>query len=139
MKKLLILILTCNVFYGQTYNDKFLDGTIIFKLKNFVEISEENVTNTDNIGVIVDLKDYPERLHFEGINVINFERPSYFSGKENYKNLQNNFSNYNEIDFLIDKLNKLEIIEYAEKEPPTKQHLSLTTHITMVQINGIIL
>ena len=55
MKKLLILILTCNVFYGQTYNDKFLDGTIIFKLKNFVEISEENVTNTsDNIGVIVD-------------------------------------------------------------------------------------
>ena len=120
MKKLLILILTCNVFYGQTYNDKFLDGTIIFKLKNFVEISEENVTNTsDNIGVIVDLKDYPELDYiFEGINIINFERPSYFSGKRELQKIYRIiFSDYNEIDYLIDKLNKLEIIEYAEKEP----------------------
>ena len=108
MKKLLILILTCNVLYGQTYNDKFLDGTIIFKLKNFVEISEENVTNTsDNIGVIVDLKDYPELDYiFEGINIINFERPSYFSGKRELQKIYRIiFSDYNEIDFLIDKLN----------------------------------
>ena len=60
MKKILILLFTCNVMLSQTYNNNFLDGTVIFKFKEFIEIKNENIIKSpDNIGLIVDLKDYP--------------------------------------------------------------------------------
>ena len=120
MKKLLILLFTCNILYSQTYNENYLDGTIIFKLNNFTEIIDENITKTpDNIGANIDIKDYPLINEiFEGINIIKFERPSYYSGKRELQKIYRVvFSEFEKIDLLINKLNELQIIEYAEKEP----------------------
>ena len=61
MRKLFILLMTCNILFSQTYNDDFLDGTIIFKMKNFVEVNYESSTKSDdNIGLEIDIRDYPK-------------------------------------------------------------------------------
>lgn len=120
MKKLLTLILSCNMLLGQTFNDDFLDGVIIFKTKNLLEINDKNFVKTsDQIGAIIDIKDYPQINEvFKGININKFERPSYFTGnRELQKIYRIIFSDINKIDSLIDQLNELQIIEYAEKEP----------------------
>ena len=108
MKKLLILLFTCNILYSQTYNENYLDGTIIFKLNNFKEIIDENITKTpDNIGANIDIKDYPLINEiFKGINITRFERPSYYSGKRELQKIYRVvFSEFEKIDFLINKLN----------------------------------
>ena len=71
MKKLLTLILSCNMLLGQTFNDDFLDGVIIFKTKNLLEINDKNFVKTsDQIGAIIDIKDYPQINEvFKGINI----------------------------------------------------------------------
>ena len=43
MKKVFILLLSCNFLFTQTINNDFLDGTIIFKLKEFVENDDKNL------------------------------------------------------------------------------------------------
>ena len=120
MKKILILLFTCNVMLSQTYDNNFLDGTVIFKFKEFIEIKNENIIKSpDNIGLIVDLKDYPLLSEvFKNISILNFERPSYFTGKRELQKIYRiSFSDFDKIDLIIDKLNELEFIEYAEKEP----------------------
>ncbi len=120
MKKILILLFTCNVMLSQTYDSNFLDGTIIFKFKEFIEIKDENIIKSpDNIGLLVDLKDYPLLSEvFKNISILNFERPSYFTGKRELQKIYRiSFSDFDKIDLIINRLNKLEFIEYAEKEP----------------------
>ena len=120
MKKILILLFTCNVMLSQTYDNNFLDGTVIFKFKEFIEIKDENIIKSpDNIGLLVDFKDYPLlREVFKNISILNFERPSYFTGKRELQKIYRiSFSNFDKIDLIINKLNELEFIEYAEKEP----------------------
>ena len=120
MKKLFILLLSCNFLFTQTINNDFLDGTIIFKLKEFIEVNNNDFVKTsDEIGIIVDINDYPIfKEIFKDINVLSFERPSYFSGKRELQKIYRvTFSDFDKIELILDKLNKLEILEYAEKEP----------------------
>ena len=120
MKKLFILILSCNFLFTQTINNDFLDGTIIFKLKEFIENDDINlIKSSDKIGLKVDMNDYPILKEiFKDVNVLSFERPSYFSGKRELQKIYRvTFSDFDKIDFILNKLSKLEILEYAEKEP----------------------
>ena len=119
MKKLFTLLLSCNFLFTQTINNDFLDGTIIFKLKEFIEVNNDFVKTSDEIGIIVDINDYPIfKEIFKDINVLSFERPSYFSGKRELQKIYRvTFSDFDKIELILDKLNKLEILEYAEKEP----------------------
>ena len=120
MKKLFTLLLSCNFLFTQTINNDFLDGTIIFKLKEFIEVNNNDIVKTsDEIGIIVDINDYPIfKEIFKDINVLSFERPSYFSGKRELQKIYRvTFSDFDKIELILDKLNKLGILEYAEKEP----------------------
>ena len=120
MKKLFTLLLSCNFLFTQTINNDFLDGTIIFKLKEFIEVNNNDIVKTsDEIGIIVDINDYPIfKEIFKDINVLSFERPSYFSGKRELQKIYRvTFSDFEKIELILNKLNKLEILEYAEKEP----------------------
>ena len=120
MKKVFILLLSCNFLFTQTINNDFLDGTIIFKLKVFIENDYNNIDKlSDKIGLKVDMNDYPILKEiFKDVNVISFERPSYFSGKRELQKIYRvTFSDFDKIDFILNELSKLEILEYAEKEP----------------------
>ena len=120
MKKVFVLLLSCNFLFTQTINNDFLDGTIIFKLKEFIENDDNNLdTSSDKIGLKVDMNDYPILKEiFKDVNVISFERPSYFSGKRELQKIYRvTFSDFDKIDFILNELSKLEILEYAEKEP----------------------
>ena len=120
MKKLFTLLLSCNFLFTQTINNDFLDGTIIFKLKEFIEVNNNDIVKTsDEIGLVVDINDYPIfKEIFKDINILSFERPSYFSGKRELQKIYRvTFSDFDKIELILDKLNKLEILEYAEKEP----------------------
>ena len=119
MKKYLIILFT-NVLISQNFNENFLDGTIMFKLNDYVEYSSESVYKTnDGIGLIDNLSNYPEiNSVFQDINVLQFERPSYFTNKRELQKIYRiKFDDFDKIDLLIKKLNDLESIEYAEKEP----------------------
>ena len=74
---------------------------------------------SDNIGLEDDLNDYPKIKNiFIDINVVNFERPSYFTSKRELQKIYRiTFNEFNQIDNLISKLNKLDNVVYAEKEP----------------------
>jgi len=117
--KILFVLFTTTVI-GQNYDAEFLDGTIMFKLNNFVEINQEDINKTfDNIGIIETIDDYPELIDvFEGISIISFQRPSYFTNKRELQKIYRVvFLEHEAIDVLIKKLNNLEIVKYAEKEP----------------------
>ena len=120
MKKLFILLLTCNFLFTQTQNENFLDGTIIFKLKEFVDINQNNSSKSfDGIGLQISVEDYPEISEiFKDINIIKFERPSYYTGKRELQKIYRiTFHEIEKIDQLISDLKMLEIIDYVEKEP----------------------
>ena len=120
MKKVFILLFSCNFLFTQTINNDFLDGTIIFKLKEFIENDDNNLdTSSDKIGLKVDMNDYPILKEiFKDVSIISFERPSYFSGKRELQKIYRvTFSDFDKIDFILNELSKLEILEYAEKEP----------------------
>ncbi len=120
MKKLFLLILSCNFLFTQTIDNDFLDGTIIFKLKEFIENSDKNLDkSSDKIGLKVDMNDYPILKEiFKDVNILSFERPSYFSGKRELQKIYRvTFSDFDKIDFILSELSKLEILEYVEKEP----------------------
>ena len=61
MKKIkLIFVLFTSIVLGQNYNTEFLDGTIVFKLNQFVEASLDNTEKTfDGIGLIENIENYP--------------------------------------------------------------------------------
>ena len=120
MKKVFVLLLSCNFLFTQTINNDFLDGTIIFKLKEFIENDDYNLDkSSDKIGLKVDMNDYPILKEiFKDVNITSFERPSYFSGKRELQKIYRvTFSDFDKIDFILNELSKLEILEYAEKEP----------------------
>ena len=120
MIRLTIFLLFTNLIFSQTFDKDFLDGTIIFKLNNYVEPNVDTlIMKSDNIGLEADLNDYPKIKNiFFDINVVNFERPSYFSSKRELQKIYRiTFNEFNQIDNLISKLNKLDNVVYAEKEP----------------------
>ena len=83
MIRLTIFLLFTNLIFSQTFDKDYLDGTIIFKLNNYVEPNVDTlIMKSDNIGLEDDLNDYPKIKNiFIDINVVNFERPSYFTSK----------------------------------------------------------
>ena len=120
MKKVIFFLLVTNIIISQNFEKDFLDGTIIFKLNNFIENNDEIQTKTsDAIGLIENISNYPDLVKiFENIQILNFERPSYFTSKRELQKIYRiTFSNYEKINYLISQLNKLDIINYAEKEP----------------------
>ena len=121
MKKLkLIFVLFTSIVMGQNYDSEYLDGTIIFKLNQFVEVNLDNAEKTfDGIGLIDKIENYPEIENiFSEITVLKFERTSYFTNKRELQKIYRIVFLENElIDNLIEKLNGLSIISYAEKEP----------------------
>lgn len=120
MKRLAIFLLFTNIIFSQTFEKGFLDGTIIFKLNNYVEPNIDVLKKKfDNIGLESDLKDYPKiKKIFADVNIISFERPSFFTSKRELQKIYRiTFEEFNQIDDLISELNKLDNIVYAEKEP----------------------
>ena len=121
MKKIkLIFVLFTSIMIGQNYNSEYLDGTIVFKLNEFIEVNLDNTEKTfDGIGLIDKIENYPEiESIFNGITIISFERPSYFTNKRELQKIYRIVFLENElINNLIGQLNDLDIIEFAEKEP----------------------
>ena len=121
MIRLTIFLLFTNLIFSQTFDKDFLDGTIIFKLNNYVEPNLDTLImkSDDNIGLKTDLNNYPKIKNiFIDVNVVNFERPSYFTSKRELQKIYRiTFDEFNQIDNLISKLNKLDNVVYAEKEP----------------------
>ena len=120
MKKIIIFLLTTNILISQNFEENFLDGTIIFKLNNFIENNDEFQNRTsDKIGLIENILNYPEISKvFENIEIIKFERPSFFTNKKELQKIYRiTFSEYDQINYLISKLKKLKNISYVEKEP----------------------
>ena len=121
MKKILVLFfLFTSITIGQEFNSEFLDGTIVFKLNEFIEVNLDDAEKTfDGVGLIDNIENYPEIENiFNEINVLKFERPSYFTNKRELQKIYRIVFLENDlIDDLIEKLNDLSIILYAEKEP----------------------
>ena len=124
MKKIkLIFFLFTSITIGQEFNSEFLDGTIVFKLNEFVEVNLDDAEKTfGGIGLIEKIEDYPEIENiFSEITVVKFERPSFFTNKRELQKIYRIVFLENEmIDNLIEKLNDLSIVLYAEKEPVYK-------------------
>ena len=121
--KVILLIFTTKLIYAQTFNQDYLDGTIMLKLNYFIESSNTDFDKTnDGIGLIENIFDYPFLNDiFDEVNVINFERPSYFTGKRELQKIYRIvFTDFEKIDKLLKKLNENNNIEYAEKEPVYK-------------------
>ena len=121
MKKIkLIFVLFTSIVMGQNYNSEFLDGTIVFKLNEFIEVNLDDAEKTfDEIGLIENIENYPE-IHsiFSETSIVEFKRPSYFTNKRELQKIYRIVFLENElINDLIEKLNNLDIIEFAEKEP----------------------
>ena len=56
MIRLTIFLLFTNLIFSQTFDKDFLDGTIIFKLNNYVEPNLDTLImkSDDNIGLKTD-------------------------------------------------------------------------------------
>ena len=62
MKKILVLFfLFTSITIGQEFNSEFLDGTIVFKLNEFIEVNLDDAEKTfDGVGLIEKIENYPE-------------------------------------------------------------------------------
>jgi len=126
LKKLTFLftgiLFTFNVL-AQTYNPNYLDGRIMFKLKDDVNIESDyiikNLIKKSETNKIADINNYPDlKSVFLNYSVTKLERPSYYSKIPKLMRIfRVYFSDYSEIDNIIRNLQLFDIIEYAEKEP----------------------
>lgn len=117
---LILGLLLCNmVAFAQTYNPNFLDGSILFKLKKAKQTIETQRENTSSLIKHENFADYPEiRKNLKSFSLTEISRPLYYSNKEDLQKIYRlKFSNYEEIDALVETLNSFDFIEYAEKEP----------------------
>ncbi len=129
LKKLILLftgiLFILNVL-AQTYNPDFLDGRLMFKLKDNVSIEPahiiKNLPKKSETNKIVNINDYPDlKSVLSDYSVIKLERPSFYSKIPKLMRIfRVHFSDYSDIDNIISDLQTLNIIEYAEKEPIRK-------------------
>jgi subtilisin family serine protease len=124
MRKLFLLALYIsffNITFSQTYNPNFLDGRVMFKLKETVTPKIKNLNRGDenSYSLKENVANYPELAKvFANYSITKFERPSYFTGKsELLKIYRVSFANYAKIDELVQSLAALDMVEFAEKEP----------------------
>jgi len=119
---LIVGLLLCNLAFAQTYSPDFLDGSILFKLKTNKETVETQRENTSALVKRESFSDYPEIIkNLKTYSLTDISRPIYYSNKRELQKIYRlKFSNYAEIDDIVKKLNSLDFIEYAEKEPIRK-------------------
>lgn len=124
MKNIYLICLTLIIgqfINAQTFDSKFLDGTVMFKLKKESQIFNPNAIQKDvnHFGLEVQLADYPDlEKVFENMTVTTFEKPSYFTRKpELMKIFRITFLEHAKIDEVIRKLQSISEVEFAEKEP----------------------
>lgn len=107
--------------FAQNYNPDFLDGRIMFKIKGdaLPNMHQTQQIDENTFTLIEKLSDYTQlKSTFEGYNITQLERPSYFTGKKELMKIYRvQFSDFSKIDELVEKLKKLDFIEFAEKEP----------------------
>ena len=117
---LIIFSLFFNYSFSQNYNKDFLDGTIMFEIEESV-LSFEIVNQPDKniFSKNENLSDFPQiAAVFNEIEVIKFERPSYYTNKRSLQTIfRIKFSDFDRIDELISELELLSFVKYAEKEP----------------------
>ncbi len=123
MKKLLALcavaVLAVSTAFSQTYDAGFLDGTIMFQLKEVPPTKNVYQDDPNDFALDVSLNDYPElKAIFSGVTVTEINRPSYFTRNAQLTNIfRVKFSDFDQIEELIEALQELENVAYAEREP----------------------
>ena len=120
IKLSVLLYLSISYSFSQTYSEEFLDGTIMFQLKESV-LSFDKISQPDENIISKDesISNYPEiAAIFNDVEVTTFERPSYFSNRRGIQTIfRVVFSEFDKIDLLISELESLSFVNYAEKEP----------------------
>ena len=120
IKLSVLFYLSINYSFSQTYSEEFLDGTIMFQLKESV-LSFDKISQPDENIISKDesISNYPEiAAIFNDVEVTTFERPSYFSNRRGIQTIfRVVFSEFDKIDLLISELESLSFVNYAEKEP----------------------
>ncbi len=116
---LLAVLCLVQLGFSQSYSSDFLDGTIMFKLKNDPVQHNGYQKDKNDYSLTVDIAKYPEiAAVFEEITVTQLEKPSFFTYKPTLQNIfRIHFSEYAQIDALIRELSKLPNVEFVEKEP----------------------
>jgi PKD repeat protein len=126
MLMLLPFVLVSLTGFAQVYDSENLDGVVFFKLKDNVPIeSAEFIRNLPFMSEPEkweSFNDYPEiSAALAGTSVNKLERPSYYTKKPQLMRIfRIYFTNYSEIDNIIERLSSLPFIEYAEKSPIRK-------------------
>ncbi len=122
MKRILLLGLILsfvNISFSQNIHPDFLDGQIIFKLKEDNVAAKGIKRNFNDFSLQLNISDYPEiQVVFENAGITKFEKPSYFTFKPSLQNIcRIYFDEHQNIDQLIKALAQLPNVEFAEKEP----------------------
>ena len=106
---------------AQTIDSDFHDGRIMFKLRNESQVFQTNVFQRDpnNYGLNVNLDNYPKLKEiFDNYTITKILKPSYFTRKlELMQIFSVQFQEFDKIDEIIEALQNIADIEYAEKEP----------------------
>ena len=114
---------------AQTFNPNYLDGRVMFKLKDNVPIESYDFISKlplkSEPQYIDDINKYAKIKHIlSNYSYKKLERPSYYTKNSQLMRIfRVYFSNYSEIDNIINDLQAMDIVEYAEKEPIYKTSL----------------
>ncbi len=116
---LIVGLILSNWAFCQTYSPNFLDGSILFKLKQNVQTIETLRESKTEVVKFEKLSDYPAlKKSLKNYSITELSRPSYYTNKPELQKIYRiKFSNYAEIDNLIKDLSQMSDVVFAEKEP----------------------
>lgn len=119
IKLFVVGLLLCNIAFAQSYSPDFLDGSVLFQLKENKRTPSSERKSEESLVKKENLKDYPSlQKALRGFSVTELSRPIYYTGKDELQKIYRvKFSDYSQIDAIIRRLKTLESVEYAEKEP----------------------
>lgn len=105
--------------FAQTYNTRFLDGSIMFKMNDPVSHAKAKQLDPNTTSLKLSLADYPKLAQiFKDAEVTKLELPSYFSGKKELMNVfRIRFNKFDQVDKLVRDLQALGHMTFVEKEP----------------------
>lgn len=114
---ILLIFLSIASANAQTVSEDYQDGVIYFKLD-----CNKDIKFKVNKDLSVDLKAFPELKEiFIKYGVTSLSRPFYlFDNKDLLHTIRAEFTKIQEVDALVNDLNKKDIIEFAEKVPLEK-------------------
>ncbi|MCB0430596.1 MAG: S8 family serine peptidase [Flavobacteriales bacterium] len=125
MKKILMLFAAMAIAvsaFSQTYSPDFLDGTVVFKMKDVADanIGAREVQPDPNVySKVESMAQYPAlQKALRSFAVSQLERPAYYTGKADLRKVfRVHFDDYTRIDEIIAALKNSDLVEYAEKAP----------------------